>query len=389
MGLRGNSDQRFVTGRIDRAGEQFGADPVGALGEDAAAVQLDLRGGGAPGFGKAGGFAPGPLVHHQTDAAETDPLLHAFQITPCGVAERVARGVQRGFPVVVGPPQPGVLQPRRERLSDGSFGPGRAAAAVVEEFPDAAAFPALRAPAFDPQIGAGQVVVEGIDDIDLPEVGPAADLEARFVPDTQRDEPRMPVPAVAHGGFHGGRSLRAVVRHSGAFGNGKQEYFEPVAGVQVRREVDLHGCEHAFAGQEERVVEADFVAVVDPLRYEPELPVLPEPGGVELRAVGEETVLHPRHAAVVVRTVVVGIPFGAGHVELHGARNRRRNEPFRHGFPIRRVSDDPRERFCFSGSDHRLNGGIRCRAGIRRAGPRRFADSVPAVRRSGCRPYRH
>ena len=93
MGLRGNSDQRFVTGRIDRAGEQFGADPVGALGEDAAAVQLDLRGGGAPGFGKAGGFAPGPFVHHQTDAAETDPLLHAFQIAPCGVAECVARGV--------------------------------------------------------------------------------------------------------------------------------------------------------------------------------------------------------------------------------------------------------------------------------------------------------
>lgn len=93
IGCYGNVYQFFAALFPDCAGEKFGADPVGAFGEDSAAVQFDLRRGGAPRFRETLGFAPCPFVHYEPYPAEADLLFHAFEFLALCVEQAVARSV--------------------------------------------------------------------------------------------------------------------------------------------------------------------------------------------------------------------------------------------------------------------------------------------------------
>jgi len=222
----------------------------------------------------------------------------------------------------------------------------------VEQFPVALASSALAAFGFDAKVGPLQVVVENVADMQLRHVGFVANLQSGVIPDSQRYQARMPVPAISYGRFHDVGRLRAVGRLGVALGDGEDHDFEPVAGLQVFRQVDFHGGEHPFPCCEQVPVEADLVLVIDPFRDEPQPLPLPEPRGLEFRAVGEETVFHPRHAAVVVGVVVVGVSFGACYVELDSPRDSRRTESSGYGFLVRGVSQFPGKGRYVTVSDH-------------------------------------
>ncbi len=258
--------------------------------------------------------------------------------------------------MVVRPPQTGVFEACRERLTDGSFGPGDASALGVEQLP--AADEALRSRpfAFDQDVGPAEVFVERVAHAYVREVRPAAELQSRVVPDAQRNQARVPVPAVAHGGFHDVGGLRAVGRFGVALRHGIYDHFEPVVRREKRREVGLHGGEHSFALGERQTVEAHLVAVVDTLRHEPEPLVVGQCGAFEFGAVGEVAILQPREHPIVVGPVPVGVAFGAGDVGLHGAGHRRRNEATGCGRAVGGVAHDPGEGLQRVVADHRERG---------------------------------
>ena len=143
--------------------------------------------------------------------------------------------------MVVRPPQSGTFHAGLERLSDRPFRLGGAVSFGIQQLPTAAAAVAGTALGRNVQVSARQVFVERIADQHVRQVGCVAELEPRVVPDAQRYETRVPVPAVADGRLHDVGCLRAVGWFGVAFGNGIDEHFEPVAGLQVRCEFYLDG----------------------------------------------------------------------------------------------------------------------------------------------------
>ena len=105
----------------------------------------------------------------------------------------------------------------------------------VEQFPVALAPSALATFGFDAKVGPLQVVVECVADMQLRHVGFVANLQSGVIPDSQRYQARMPVPAISYGRFHDVGRLRAVGRLGVALGDGEDHDFEPVAGLQVFR----------------------------------------------------------------------------------------------------------------------------------------------------------
>ena len=72
MCVAGKGKQGFVSVFVDSAVIDIGIDPVAALGEDAAAIELKLDRRDAAALREGDGFDPAALVHDQTRTADAE-----------------------------------------------------------------------------------------------------------------------------------------------------------------------------------------------------------------------------------------------------------------------------------------------------------------------------
>src|SRR5690606_32744831 len=148
--------------------------------------------------------------------------------------------------------------------------------------------------------------------------------------ETERDEARVPVPAVADGGFGDVGLFGAIRRRARAAGRGVKKDVDGGAAGGVG-EVERVGRVDAGVGEDEVAVEAKLGVVVEAVAGQDQAFAVGEVGGGDLRAVEPEGVLKAFPGANVLAEVQIGEIMGAGPVELHGAGGGCGNPVFRSG----------------------------------------------------------
>ncbi len=152
----------------------------------------------------------------------------------------------------------------------------------------------------------------------MAQVDGRADLEARFVAEAERDEARVPVPAVAHRRLGDVRLFGAIGRSAGAAGRRVEEDFERRAGGRVG-EVERVRSVDAGVVEDDTAVEAELGMVIETCAGEEEAFAGGEVGGRKGGAVEPEKIFETLPGADVVTEVERREVVRAGPVELHGA----------------------------------------------------------------------